>query len=91
MESEPNERSQHGLACLVGVRARVPTFRSLMVHYDPLTSGSELADRRNLRREQERKLRDAIARLQTVPETPVVDTVALETSNLIDGMVSAFD
>ena len=33
-------------AAVVGVRATVPTFRSLVVHYDPLTtSGSELADR----------------------------------------------
>ena len=49
------------------------------------------AEGENLRREQEPKLRDAIARLQPVPEIPVVDTVALETSNLIDGVVSAFD
>jgi inhibitor of KinA len=33
-------------AALIGVIETVPTFRSLMVHYDPLeTSGSELADR----------------------------------------------
>lgn len=49
------------------------------------------AEAENIRREQERELRDTIARLQTVPETPVVDTAALQASNLIGGVVNALD
>jgi biotin-dependent carboxylase-like uncharacterized protein len=44
-----------------------------------------------IRREQEHRLRETIARLQTVPETPVVDTAALQASNLIGGVINALD
>ncbi len=49
------------------------------------------AEAETIRREQENDLRNRISRLQTVPESPAVDTAALEASNLIDGVVNALD
>jgi len=49
------------------------------------------AEAEDIRREQEGNLANWISRLQTVRELPVVDTAALQASNLIDGVVNALD
>ena len=49
------------------------------------------AEAEAIRREQENELRGWISRLHPVAESPVLDTAALHASNLIDGVIDAFE